>query len=271
MKSRPLGDRTLPVRPGPSQDRIGRWLRASGILCLFGAVGVAAYIGWSQWGTGLLTSRSQDRLRADIEQRMKRGSSLDVKVNVPGDAVAILRIPKISLDMVVVEGTSTEDLKKGPGHYVKTAYPWQKTGRVGIAGHRTTYLHPFWNLDKLRRGDRIELATEYGTFEYAMTSSRVVFPSDGWVLRQTKAPTLVLTACTPRFSASHRLVVFANRTGGQAAGPSVRVLHADEGLEEVGPGDDVVRSLALILVVSFAVGFVYLAWIGRFRRRDAAA
>ena len=238
---------------------------------MFGALGVAAYIGWAQWGTGLLTSRTQDQLRGDIEQRIGRPSPLNVQVNVPGDAVAILKIPKISLDMVVVEGTSTEDLKKGPGHYVRTAYPWQKTGRVGIAGHRTTYLHPFWNLDKLRVGDRIELATEYGTFAYSMTSSRVVLPSDGWVLRQTKAPTLVLTACTPRFSASHRLVVFASRISGKAAGPSVRVLHADQGLTEVGPGDDIVRSLVVTLAASFAVGFVYLGVVWAVRRRRPTA
>src|SRR5439155_10354502 len=79
-----------------------------------------------------------------------------------GQPVAVIRIPRLGLDMVVVEGTSTSDLQKGPGHYADTAFPWDPHGRVGIAGHRTTYLHPFWSLDKLNRGDLIELRTRFG-------------------------------------------------------------------------------------------------------------
>jgi sortase A len=180
--------------------------------------------------------------------------------------VGILQIPKISLDMVVVEGTSTDDLEKGPGHYTSTAYPWQRSGRVGIAGHRTTYLHPFWNLDKVKRGDRIRLITEYGTFDYAVTGSNVVLPTATSVLRQTLTPSLVLTACTPRFSAARRLVVFAARLGGPATGPAVRVRGADPG-GEVGPDDDVVRPMVPWLAGSFGVGFLYLAFRSGLRRR----
>jgi LPXTG-site transpeptidase (sortase) family protein len=248
---------------------LGRTLRVVGTLCLFGAVGMAAYIGWVQWGTGFLAARSQDRLRAELEQRIHRPSPGDVRVSVAGDAIGILRIPKISLDMVVVEGTSVGDLKKGPGHYGRTAYPWQRTGRVGIAGHRTTYLHPFWNLDQLKAGDRIRLITEYGSFDYRVTHSRVVRPSAGWVLRSTARPTLVLTACTPRFSAAQRLVVFADRVAGPATGPSVRVLGATA-VDVVGPSDDVVRPMLLWLAVSFAVGAFYLA-VRAARRRSPRA
>jgi hypothetical protein len=80
------------------------------------------------------------------------------------------------------------DLEKGPGHYTDTAYPWQEHGRVGIAGHRTTYLHPFFHLDRMRVGDPI-----------------------GVVLNQTVRPTLVLTTCDPPYSASNRLIVTADR------------------------------------------------------------
>ncbi|HJP64937.1 MAG TPA: sortase [Actinomycetota bacterium] len=240
------------------------------MLCLFGALGVAAYIGWIQWGTGFLTARSQDRLRTEIDQRIADARAgrpaASERISLPGDAVAIIRIPTIHLDMVVVEGVSTADLQKGPGHYPKTAYPWQPTGRVGIAGHRTTYLHPFWNLDHVRPGDRISLVTEYGTFDYDVTGSRVVLPTDVGVLRQTEAPTLVLTACTPRFSASRRLVVFARRTAGSAEGPQVRVVGAGA-VAGVGPGDDIVRSLVITLVVSFGVGGGYLALKAARRRR----
>jgi sortase A len=130
---------------------------------------------------------------------------------LPGSAVAILRIPKIDVDYVVVEGTDTESLKRGPGHYTETAYPWEDSGAVGIAGHRTTYGAPFWSLDELREGDRVVLATEFGIFTYRVTSTRIVPPSDGSVLAQTDDPTLVLTTCHPRFSSAERLIVFADR------------------------------------------------------------
>jgi len=182
-----------------------------------GALVVAGYLGWLLWGTGIGTAREQHHLRQQIDKLIANPAVLNPRTLRPagpirgGIPLGILQIRRIHLDMVVVNGTSTTDLRKGPGHYLETAYPWEDTGRVGIAGHRTTYLHPFWSLDKLRRGDRIRLITEYGTFDYHVTGSRVILPSGVWVLKQTKKPTLVLTTCTPRFSASHRLVVFASR------------------------------------------------------------
>jgi sortase A len=132
-------------------------------------------------------------------------------VRVPGNAVAILKIPRIHLNIVVVEGTDTESLKRGPGHYADTAYPWQDHGRVGIAGHRTTYLHPFYDLNEMKLGDPIVLETEYGTFRYEVARVFVITPDNSSVLDQTKNPTLVLTTCNPRYSAAERLIVVADR------------------------------------------------------------
>jgi sortase A len=83
---------------------------------------------------------------------------------------------------------------------------------VAIAGHRTTYGAPFWSLNELKTGDRITLATEYGIFNYRVTESRIILPSQAAVLHETRDPTLVLTTCNPRFSAAERLVIFAQRT-----------------------------------------------------------
>jgi sortase A len=131
---------------------------------------------------------------------------------LPGQAVAEILIPRIDLDFVVVQGTGIEQLKRGPGHYVDTAMPWEHTGRVGIAGHRTTYLHPFEHLNELRPGDRITLETRFGTFDYSVTRVFAI-PSagSGYVLDQTRRPTLVLTTCHPEFSAAQRLIVEADR------------------------------------------------------------
>jgi sortase A len=180
------------------------------------ALVLGGYVWWLLWGTGLTTRAAQNDLRPGFEATVgtkgaDEGPSADTVVQVPGKAVAILKIPKIDVNYVVVEGTDTESLKKGPGHYAKTAYPWEEAGAVAIAGHRTTYGAPFWSLNELHEGDKIVLATEYGTFEYRMTHSKIIDPSDGSVLDATKNATLVLTTCNPRFSAAERLIVFADR------------------------------------------------------------
>ena len=196
--------------------RQGRALRIVGVVLILAAVAVGGYVWWLLWGTGFETRAAQSDLRQGFESRIGTVNREDVPkadkaVSVPGKAVMIIQIPRIDVDYVVVEGTDTESLKKGPGHYSDTAYPWQNHGRVAIAGHRTTYGAPFWALDKLRAGDRIVLATEYGTYDYRVSSTRIIAPSNGKVLLPSDEPTLVLTTCHPRFSAAERLVVFADR------------------------------------------------------------
>ncbi len=139
------------------------------------------------------------------------------EVRLPGSAYAQLLIPRLGPDwsFIVIEGTTLDVLTKGPGHYVDTADPWDETGRVGIAGHRTTYLAPFWNLDKMQVGDTITLRTEYGVYDYVVNKVFVVpTTGSGSVLAQTEKPTLVLTTCNPRFSSSQRLIVTADRVEG---------------------------------------------------------
>jgi sortase A len=201
------------------RQRQGRALRVAGMLFLVVAMGIGGYVGWLLWGTGLATKRAQSELRPGFEIHVgskdsSKAPPAEHVIKVPGKAVAILVIPKMDLDMVVVEGTDTESLKKGPGHYSQTAYPWEDSGRVGIAGHRTTYGAPFWSLDELREGDRITLKTEYGIYNYRVTRDVIIDQSEAWVLDPTNRPTLVLTTCNPRFSASQRLIVFAERVNG---------------------------------------------------------
>jgi sortase A len=125
-----------------------------------------------------------------------------------GDAIGRLRADAIGLDTVVVEGTGSSDLRKGPGHYPDAPLPGQR-GTVAIAGHRTTYGAPFRNVDDLDRGDAIELAMPYGRFVYRVERTRIVPPTALWVTRRVAYDRLVLTACHPLYSAAQRIVVFA--------------------------------------------------------------
>ncbi|HEY4094220.1 MAG TPA: class E sortase, partial [Baekduia sp.] len=107
----------------------------------------------------------QDRMRtlaAALERRTTGGHPL-------GE----IRIPRIDAHYVVVQGTGTASLRRGPGHYPGTPLPGE-AGTVGIAGHRTTYGAPFRHLDALRRGDAIDVTMPYGHFTYRVEGTRIV-------------------------------------------------------------------------------------------------
>lgn len=135
-----------------------------------------------------------------------------------GSPVGRIRIPRVGANFVVVNGTSDSALRSGPGIYRDTAFPGSGA-TTAIAGHRTTYLAPFRHIDSLRSGDEIALEMPYAEFTYTVTGSRVVAPTD---VRDAEAylgyPRLVLSACTPLFSASKRLLVFARLTATVAKG-----------------------------------------------------
>jgi sortase A len=125
-----------------------------------------------------------------------------------GDPIGRIAIPKIGADFVVVQGTDSASLRKGPGHYPSTTFPGLP-GTVAIAGHRTTYLAPFRKVDELKHGDRIVLTMPYGRFTYAVERTQIVKPTALWVTRDVGYPRLVLSACHPLYSAAQRIIVFA--------------------------------------------------------------
>lgn len=208
--------------PAIRRVRAHHVLRWVGIACLLGAAYLGGYVAWLLWGTGLQTQQAQDRLRPTTQQWSAHPEPVPAPGTapriIPGDAYAVILIPSIDLDMVVVQGTDYESLKKGPGHYLDTADPWDGTGRVGIAGHRTTYLHPFFDLDKVQVGDTISLLTRYGSYDYQV-SANFVLPEEtaGKVLTQTTDPTLVLTTCNPKYASSQRLILTAKLVAGPKA------------------------------------------------------
>jgi sortase A len=125
-----------------------------------------------------------------------------------GKGIGRIEASGMNLDAVVVEGTDTGTLQKGPGRYPETALPGQgKT--IGIAGHRTTYLAPFREIDEIEEGEEIVVEMPYGTFTYDVTKTEIVEPSEVEVVNNVGHEQLVLTACHPEYSAAERYVVFA--------------------------------------------------------------
>jgi sortase A len=126
-----------------------------------------------------------------------------------GQAIGRIEAPDMDgLNEVMIQGTDTSSLEKGPGHYPDTPFPGQG-GTVGVAGHRTTYLAPFRHIDSMHRGDPIILKMPYATFVYRVEKTEIVDPSDVGIVRKVGYERLVLSACDPLYSASHRFIVFA--------------------------------------------------------------
>ncbi|MEY2468571.1 MAG: sortase [Actinomycetota bacterium] len=187
---------------------IGRVFMAAGMLLLL-------FVAYQLWGTGLAESRSQNALQNDFheaQQEAPAGPDYNPPPAPTGTAIAIIKIPRIGVEKTVVQGVGVEDLKKAPGHYPNTPMPGQK-GNASIAGHRTTYGAPFYNLDELKPDDKILVTTLQGSFEYDVIETKIVRPSDVSVLDETDDDRLTLTTCHPRFSASSRMVVTAKLIG----------------------------------------------------------
>jgi sortase A len=198
---------------------IGQTLITAGLVILL-------FVGYELWWTGLTTRRDQHRLLNTLHQQWSNGET--IKDPPLGSGIAILRIPRFGRNyvFVVVQGTSTADLIKGPGHYPGTAMPG-KVGNFAVAGHRTTYLHPFYNLNQLKSGDPIVLETRTQWLTYTVEdipnthakAQEIVAPTDVSVAYPVpdqpnasavpKRHVLTFTSCNPRYSAAQRIVVHA--------------------------------------------------------------
>jgi sortase A len=201
-------------------------LITSGILMLVDAV---LTVTWQEPVSAYFAQQDQDGLNSELKReapqveadkrsvasikderaRLRRLALLARHRARTGHAIGTIRISKIGARYAVVQGTDTDSLRKGPGHYPATSFPGQG-GTVAIAGHRTTYGAPFNEVDKLKKGDDIELEMPYGRFIYSVARTKIVDPTELSVVKRVPGPEqLVLSACHPLYSASQRIIVFA--------------------------------------------------------------
>jgi sortase A len=148
--------------------------------------------------------------QADQSQQLEQLAKLDQRVPLDGFPIATVKVPRIGIETVVVQGDSAKILSLAVGHIPGTALPGQP-GNMVLAGHRDTFFRPLRNI---RIGDRIEIETPKGSIDYQVESASVVFPTDLSVLRNSGGRELTLITCYPFSwigSAPDRFVVRARQ------------------------------------------------------------
>ncbi|WP_408898495.1 sortase [Nocardioides sp. R1-1] len=120
---------------------------------------------------GVSQERSQSLLYAELRAQLAAATAPVGPVTEPGAPVALLEIPRLGLQQVVVEGTASGDLLAGPGHLRNTVLPGQ-AGTSVVFGRAATYGAPFADLAELEPGDRIEVTVGQGRAVFTVQALR---------------------------------------------------------------------------------------------------
>jgi sortase A len=207
----------LPEKPRRARALFGDALRRPGgrrgvtVLTL-----VLFVAGLSMWSfpafTDVYSRVEQGQLRESFSSPQVQQAYRERRVKV-GEGLTTMRIPKLGVEVLVVEGTTPAALRAGAGHYVETPLPGE-AGNVAIAGHRTTYGRPLNRMDELGPGDVVELETPFAIHTYRAVepfdghgNPWVVKPTDYDVIAQGAGSALTLTTCHPKGSAKQRLIM----------------------------------------------------------------
>jgi len=203
----------------------GTALAVAGALVL---VWVVVVWQWQDPFTALYTHWKQHQLARSYQRRFAgyhaaryhREESVSVRVRTVerearryrldshrGQAIGRIRVPRLHLNMILVNGTDHDSLKKGPGRDLRTYMPGEGQ-LIYIAGHRTTYLAPFAHIDSMRSGDLVTLEVPYATFVYRVFRKKIVPSDDLAVLHSRGREIVALQACHPRFFATNRYIVW---------------------------------------------------------------
>ncbi|HKV78775.1 MAG TPA: class D sortase [Candidatus Sulfotelmatobacter sp.] len=202
-----------------------RWLRRIEIGLLACGFALLAFWGVAELA-GILASRKALRDFEDSPVQDQRGGSAAIATALSppnengasadgsvsaGDrprTLAVLRIPKIAMEVPVADGTDSLTLNYAVGRISGTARPGE-AGNIGIAGHRDTF---FRGLKDLSVGDRLELESRSGRATYVVNRIRIVGPENVAVLKPGTVPTLTLVTCYPFYfvgNAPKRYIVSA--------------------------------------------------------------
>lgn len=210
--------------PRQQRDPVRTAVRTFGeVLITLGLV-VLLFVVYEVYWTDLMSAGKQRDVTAQLDDRWK-GEADPQRVEHfdglgEGEGFAKMYIPAFGadFDFTIVEGTTAASLDIGPGHYTDTAYPGE-LGNFAVAGHRAKAM--FWDLDKLKPGDKIFVEDKEFFYEYVITETKIVLPNAVEVVapvpgkpgEKPKDAMLTLTTCNPKWDNYERLIVHAKATG----------------------------------------------------------
>lgn len=211
-------------------------LTVLGVLMLVLGLGCLGWVAFQYFGTNVISERAFDSGRTELRTQWAQpveaqdperdatrvGSS--TASTVPGDAIALLRVPAFGADfeVPVLNGTDLSFLDRGVGHYASTAAAGE-VGNFALAGHRVTHGEPFAQLLTLDKGDEVVVETREAIYTYVIDEpprQLTVQESDTWVLdpvpghpgEQPTQALITLTTCQDLFRSADRSVGFGHLT-----------------------------------------------------------
>ena len=189
------------------QQRL-RW--AGRVLFLVSAV-LLGYVALVFVQAEISRSKADQYLARQASQNSPRVVSEPARPLAEGEVLGRIKIPRLGLSAIILEGTESRTLRLGVGHIRGTAIPG-RPGNSAIAGHRDIY---FRSLQGIHADDEIQLETEGGSTRYLVDWARVVAPEDISVLESSRESALTLVTCYPFYfigAAPKRFVVRAHKS-----------------------------------------------------------
>ncbi|MDN5724630.1 MAG: class E sortase [Propionibacteriales bacterium] len=193
-----------------------------GVVLLLAGVGVLGWIGYQYFGTNVVAEKTFEEQKTGLRQQWSTPEKAEPTTKIPGEALALLRIPRFGKDYEVplIRGTELSVLNRGVGVYDVAAAPGE-VGNFSIAGHRVTNGEPFKRLLELRKGDKIIVETRTEILTYVLDTAPAdltVSENDTWVLdpvpgKKDQKPTkelITLTTCQDLFRSPDRSIAFGH-------------------------------------------------------------
>lgn len=227
----PAAEPAAQREPAPADRRPSSWartqrpvLRGVGLGLLLLAIFVLGFAGYLYGLSGVQESRSQAELYTRLQGELANEVA-PLGPTTPGTPIAVLDIPSIGIhNMVVVEGTSAENLTLGPGHRRDSPFPGQ-AGLCQIYGRRATFGAPFARLAQLLPGDIIRVITGQGESLYAVAA----FGGSGKMIVDPAPNRLILlTASSPVVPAYYTYVDARLISTARPGRPPARVISTQE-------------------------------------------
>jgi sortase A len=191
------------------------------------------FVGYQLWWTNVSAARAAEQVATQVQQSWAAATPKDspdgprpatpaAEQPEVGEPFGLMYIPRLKdkvWGLPLVQGIGPEQLAQGIGHYVGTAMPGE-VGNFATAGHRATHGEPLRDIDQIQKGDVVIVETESDWFTYELESTKIVTPSDVWVIdpvpgKPDAKPTealITLTTCNPRWASTTRWIWWGTLT-----------------------------------------------------------